>query len=272
MLISCVSIDAGQWADTYGYDADHLIRFRVGKGGMPLIPAIVAGRQTEFAFDTGNLVGPKISAGLARDLGLPVIGTWRSLDSSGEYRATYSMFGAESLLVLGSSMTDVSLAEMGDEDYKGSIGTVPLFDRRFTLSFRGNLLGIGDSPLPQTLGGARLPLIWNDRQAGMIVVRGSVGGIETMIQIDSGKSRTTIDRRLVDMLHLVRSDTLFLQGYRVEGIRIGDTGFDVPCAKVADFRGISQGYPLPILVGLGYDFLSNVTLTVDYRTRVVVVE
>jgi hypothetical protein len=117
-----------------------------------------------------------------------------------------------------------------------------------------------------------LPLIWNEALKGMIVIEGRVAGIKTLFQIDTGKSRTTIDRGLIARAGLKESRTLLQQGYRVDLIILGTRRFSVACAKVASFRAISEGYPEPILVGIGADILSNLVMTVDYRQKKVFIE
>lgn len=48
--------------------------------------------------------------------------------------------------------------------------------------------------------------------------------------------------------------------------------FVIGCTKVAHFSSISEGYPKPILVGIGTDILTRVVLTVDYTQKKVFLE
>ena len=56
-------------------------------------------------------------------------------------------------------------------------------------------------------------------------------------------------------------------GYKVDLITLGKKSFSIERAKVANFKAISEGYPKPILVGIGADILSRIVLTVDYSQK-----
>jgi hypothetical protein len=53
---------------------------------------------------------------------------------------------------------------------------------------------------------------------------------------------------------------------------LGNIGFSVECAKAADLSGISDGYPKPILVGIGADILLQSVVTIDYIQGKVFIE
>lgn len=81
-----------------------------------------------------------------------------------------------------------------------------------------------------------------------------------LIEIDTGKSRTTINRSVVEDLGLEETPA----GAVVGKIQLGPRTFTVSSAKVVDTSGISRGLPMPISFGLGSDILSEFVFTVDY--------
>jgi hypothetical protein len=93
----------------------------------------------------------------------------------------------------------------------------------------------------------------------MPVVEGTVNGQNVLIQIDTGKSRTCVDRVLVRHLSIPEAH----YGYALADVRIGSWKFAARSAREEDFSRISQGYPSPILVGIGSDVLPQVIMTVD---------
>jgi hypothetical protein len=110
-----------------------------------------------------------------------------------------------------------------------------------------------------------VPLIANKILPKLLVVRGSVNGHPVLIQIDTGKSRTCVDRTLATKLALPRAP----RGYRIREVTIGNVTFSVSSAREESFEGISQSLPEPILLGIGSDLLSQVVFTIDYKTQLV---
>ena len=80
------------------------------------------------------------------------------------------------------------------------------------------------------------------------------------MQIDTGKSRSTIDPELAASLGLEETET----GVVVDELRFGGHEFSVPSAKLVVLRAIDPHQPEPILVGIGSDILREVVLTVDW--------
>jgi hypothetical protein len=259
--------DPASWARTFRYDAAEVFRIGQDGHGFPLVPGRISGRAVKIFFDTGNFFGPLIRPGLVRSLRLPASGNERrNYASDGTFRSSQKGFRVESFEAFGKASLGLEMFEMASDAYDASIGVQTLLNDRFTLDLANRLMGVSGRPVGPDRDRA-LAIVWNDALKGMIVVRGLVNGVETLIQIDTGKSRTTIDETLIALAGLRANNTPTLRGYRVDRIELGDRTFSVPCAKVASFRGISQGYPEPILVGIGADILSRVVLSVDYPRR-----
>ena len=95
----------------------------------------------------------------------------------------------------------------------------------------------------------------------LILVQGRVNGVEVLIEIDTGKSRTAIDRSFVRRLALEESP----RGARVGTVKVGPRSTEVSWARIVDTSGISRELVRPISLGLGSDTLSRFVWTVDYK-------
>lgn len=275
LLISLLSAgcrpaaDPISWGRTYHYEASETFRIDRDGHGFPLVPGRINGRDVKVFFDTGNFFGFLIRPSLARSLRLPASGhEKRSYASDGTFRSSRKGFRVESFEVFGSGLTGIEMYEMTDDAFDASVGVGTLLEGRFTLDLGNRLMGISRRPFEADDGrDDGLTIVWNDALKGMIVVLGRVNGVGTLIQIDTGKSRSTIDEALIAPAGLRENNTPIQRGYRVDRIELGNRTFAVDRAKVTSFRAISQGYPEPILVGIGADILSRIVLTVDYPRR-----
>ena len=71
------------------------------------------------------------------------------------------------------------MSELGSDNVDGLFGPRFLVDKRFTLDYRNRILAVSSSPMPADIrDGGALPLFWQDRYTGMIVVSGAVNGRE----------------------------------------------------------------------------------------------
>lgn len=268
------AMDPVQWGKEYHYGIDETFPIKMGKRHFPLIPGKINNREVKVFFDTGNFFGFQIGPGLVRTLELAPSGNERkNYDSRGTFRYAQKGYHIERFTVCRTEFKNIEMFEMTDSAFEASVGIEPLLGGRFTVDYKNRLMGISNKPV----GGKGMemdgfPLIWNDKLKGMIVIEGTVNGIETLFQIDTGKSRTTIDEDLIGPARLKKNNTLFLQGYQVDLITLGKKGFFVECAKVANFKAISEGYPGPILMGIGADILSQIVLTVDYLGKKVYIK
>ena len=167
---------------------------------------------------------------------------------------------------MGRDWADGHAEEDWRRDLDGLFGPRYLLGGRFTLDYGRRRIAVSASPLPGPIDDA-LPMIDVPEHEGLIVVRGAVNGMPALLEIDTGKSRTTVDEDLAAEIGLPAVE----RGYRIDEVRIGRRSFSVTSAKGVSFRGLSSGLPEPIRLGVGSDILSQVVLTVDYPGRVVVV-
>lgn len=257
--------DPARWGEEHHYEAAETVSIKTGRHGFPLVPGKVNGRDIDVFFDTGNFFGLLIGPRWVRDLNLAPSGNERkNYGSDGAYRYALKGYFVESFGVFRTEHKNVEMFEMTDDVFDASVGIGELWGRWFTIDLKNRLMGISGEPAERGRPGTdEFPLIWNEALKGMIVIEGRVNGVGTLVQIDTGKSRTTIDRVLISRAGLKENNTLFQQGYKVDSIVLGTKSFTVECAKVTSFDAISAGYPGPILLGIGADILSRMVLTVD---------
>jgi hypothetical protein len=261
--------DPVQWGKEHHYGVDETVRIKMDRHHFPLVPGKINNKDVKIFFDTGNFFGLEIGPGLARILKLRPSGDERkNYASDGTYRYSQKGYDVESFTVFRTEFKNIEMFEMTDDTFEASVGIQGLLDGRFTIDYKNRLMGISSNPFENKGNDIdEFLLIWNEMLKGMIVIKGRVNGMETLFQIDTGKSRTTIDEDLIARAGLKENRSLFQQGYRVDKITLGKKSFSVARAKVANFRAISKGYPEPILIGIGADILSRIVLTVDYGQK-----
>lgn len=261
--------DPVRWGKVHQYEVDETAPIKMGPNHFPLVRGKINNRKVDVFFDTGNFFGIQIGPALARALKLePSGGVRKNYASDGTYRYSQKGYAVESFTVFRTEFKKIEMFEMTDDTFEASVGIRDLLAGRFTIDYKNGLMGISGRPFEMKGDETdEFPLIGNEALRGMIVIEGRVNGIETLVQIDTGKSRTTIDEDLIVPAGLKENNSLFRRGYRVDLITLGKKRFSVACAKVANFEAISEGYPNPILVGIGADILSRIVLTVDYPQK-----
>ncbi len=252
------------WMHRLGYTPEELSRIQIGKYGFPIVAGQVNQKPVSLVFDTGNMVGLLLATNVIKDLRLPSAGMSRMFDADGTERAPVRRVSVAQFPVFGGTFAGQLAVEDTPNDLEGFVGPSYVVKGRFTLDYRGKWLALSTRPLEAPLPEA-IPLQWSDDSPGMIVIAGEANGTPVLLQLDTGKSRTCVDPALAGRLGLPRDRA----GVRGLTIKIGSRSFPIAAAKEVGFGGISEGYPGPILVGVGSDVLSKGVLTVDYPRRIV---
>ncbi|MBN2430984.1 MAG: aspartyl protease family protein [Acidobacteria bacterium] len=249
------------WITNLGYRPAEIHAITTGVYAMPNVPVTINGRRLQLVLDTGNLSGLTLTPDWLHRLDLPVVDEVATYDSIGTETGRVPVHRAAEVAAFGRRWTDVQVLQRDTGVIDGLIGPAFLLDRRFTLDYRNRLMGISTTPLPNEAahshGGE---LVSHPGLPGLILMRGTVNGQAVLIGVDTGKSRTCIDERLVNQLDLPRTP----DGCQVESVTVGPFSFDVPSAKVLSFAGLSRELPEPVLLAVGSDIMLQVILSVDY--------
>lgn len=261
--------DAIPWQTSFRYSADALHAFEVRNFGFPYVP-VGFGRDTLWLpFDTGNMVGLTIETEVFARLGLPCSETHNRRDSAGHLVSTSCTAHGVSTNVFGKESDSTSVFEFSHEALPGLVGPDQIPGTRFTMDYGRGVLAIDDQSSPTSVAGFEaVRLVQSPRRPRLVLVHGRVDGREVIVEIDTGKSRTTIDRALVDALQLEETAA----GVRIDRVELGPRSWSVEAARVVDTSGTSAGLPARISLGIGSDVLAGFVFTVDYASGYMWVE
>ncbi len=259
--------------EAQGYSAEQLWPLRkAAKTGVPLVPVDLAGKETWLVLDTANMSGLAVGPEVVRRLDLRAVAESPDRDSSGAVIGHIPVYRVDNVVAFGRGFANRRAVHYGDDAFHGArqgeglLGPAYLAERCLTFDYRNNGLAVADVCVKRSSDEDTLELVTVPGLEGMPVVRGKVHKREVFIQVDTGKSRTVVDPKLVAELGLPEVPG----GRLVTNLQLGSFEFSVPSAKVVSLRGISRGLDQPILVGVGSDILSQVVWTLDYRRKVIV--
>ncbi len=256
------------WQEKLEYSSNEIFPIKIGNYGYPYVQVIINDQELEMAFDTGNISGLLVAPETADRLSLSSVGESQHYDSSGEVIGTFRVFKVPKLKVFDMVWIEERAHERTGSGLIGLIGPRYVYGKRFTLDYQSRVIAVSESPLPRVEGEHSIfPLIESESLKGLIVIRGLVNGEQVLIEIDTGKSRTCIDSALIKKIDLPEVE----RGYRIDKIQIGPYSFKVASAKKVSFRGMSDDFAEPILLGIGSDILSQLVLSVDYSKRIVMI-
>lgn len=261
-LGACGGQSETPWWEQLGYAPEALQPIRIGEYGYPFVEVSLQGETVWLPYDTGNMVGVTASSELFSQLELPCSSEWDQLDSGGQVVASGCTAHGVSVEWLGHAQDSVSVFEFFHERLLGLIGPGSLPGSRFALDYATGVFAVDYGRTPVSVEGfTAFPLVVSPRHPRLILVRGHVEGREVLIEIDTGKSRTTIDRTLVGLLGLEEGPG----GVALESVKLGSREWSVEAARIVDTSGISEGLPSTIALGVGSDVLSGFVFAVDYE-------
>lgn len=257
-----------KWREKYGYKPDQVYSMDIDENGLPHVKVAINDVNLNMIFDTGNMYGMSIELDKSRQLRLARIDNWDGKDYREGAAGKYSIFHAGKIDVFNYTWNDQRIYESRKDEYDGSIGPKYIKKERFTLDYKNKLIGVGYSQGPvDSKNVSALPMVRNPIYNKMIVVKGKIDGQEVLIQIDTGRARTSIDSRLASKLKLNKTD----EGYVIDSLEIGNYDFNIPNAQEMNLKELDENFPEPVLVSIGSDVISRVVLTVDYYTGQVII-
>lgn len=252
------------WLRAFGYSPQEVHPIDIGDFGYPYVRVVVGDASLRLPFDTGNMAGVSVSSDLFNRLELPAAGSWTRRNSAGEAVATLRVSDTVQVFVLGRDLGPTRIHELNHPSLPGLVGPETLGGGHFTLDYASRKIAAAATPLPQSVPEFRkVPLIRSEKYPTLILVRGEIEGRQVTLQLDTGKSRCTVNPKLASELGLPRDS----RGVAIRSLRFGDLSFEVPSAKEVDQTAIDPSLPEPILAGVGSDILSRFVWTVDYKAR-----
>jgi hypothetical protein len=265
LLVACRhTTDTPRWVRHFDYAPGSLHRIEIGDFGYPFVP-VGFGRDTLWLpFDTGNMVGLTLESSKFAGLDLPCTDRRNLRDSAGRLTSSSCVAHGVEATVFGVKRDTLSIFEFQHESLPGLVGPAQLPGTRFTIDYAAGVLAADSGADVDTVTGfVAIPLVRSPRLPRLILVPGRVRGHDVLIEVDTGKSRTTIDRRLVGRLGLEAGP----DGVSIGTVQLGPLTWTVDAARVVDTSGTSDGLPMPISIGLGSDLLAEFVFTVDYSNN-----
>lgn len=260
-LLACRASPGPEWPSQFNYPPAALHAFRINGFGFPAIPAVVAGDTTWLPFDTGNMAGLTLQESWFEDHQVECDSTSIRRDSGGAPVSEGCLTFLPDVQILGGRWDSIRALGFAHPSLPGLVGPGQIPGTRFTLDYSARRMAVDSGSSPAVVAGFEsLPLVVSPRHPRLVLVWGTVNGRRVLIELDTGKSRTTVDRELVRELAMPSDES----GARVGTVEIGPWRFEVASARVVNTSGISVGLPAPISVGVGSDQLSRFIWTVDY--------
>jgi hypothetical protein len=257
------------WLRQFGYSQSSEHRIEIGEFGYPFVRLTIAGDTLWLPFDTGNMAGLTLASEHFNNLALPCSDEWDLLDSAGEVVSTGCTAHGVRATLFDTRYDSLRVLEFFHEVLPGLVGPGHLPGTRFTIDYRSGLLAADSLSTPPTVPGfTAIPLVRSPRHPRLILAMGQVEGRETLFEIDTGKSRTTVDRSLVGELSLDSVES----GVQIGHVSLGPLEWSVRSARVVDTSGTSRGLPRRISLGVGSDVLRDFVFTVDYAAGLLWVE
>jgi hypothetical protein len=265
VAVGCVPApNEPSWTGTFGYSPSELHAVEIGEYGYPYVPVTVGDEGLMLPFDTGNMVDISLSSVLFDQLGLATIRTYDRVNSAGDVVATLRVSSPQPVSVLGMPLGQRQIHEFEHPSLPGLVGPEFAEESHFTVDYASRRIALSQSKLPDDIPGYHaVRLIRSTRHPLLILVDGSIEGRPVVMELDTGKSRSTVHPALAAELGLERGP----RGVRVDDLRIGEASFSVPSAKEVDQTAIDPSLTEPILAGVGSDILSQFPWTVDYDAR-----
>jgi hypothetical protein len=257
------------WQVSFGYSTESVHPIEIGEFGYPYLPVGIGADTVRLPFDTGNMVGLTIHEEIFDRLDLPCSETYGRRDSAGRPVSTGCIAHGIPTNVFGTESDSRPVYEFTHEALPGLVGPLEVPGTRFTIDYRRGLLAIDDRRSPVTADGFEaVRLVPSPSHPRLVLVRGRVEGREVLIEIDTGKSRTTVDRDLVEALQLEETPA----GVAIDRVELGPRSWSVPAARVVDTSGVSASLPAKISLGVGSDVLARFVITVDYAAGLLWIE
>lgn len=263
-----------QWTEELGYGASQRYPLLIGNTGCPFVDVDVGGVAVAMMLDTGTARGFVITTS-APAVPHRIETRGEELNADGSHRGESLRIRIDTLSVLGKVFKDVAgtLSDwhlFSSEPFAGTVGLDFFLDRRFTLDYRSQKAGVTAAPIPGNLDARRyvsLDLVEPPRSQGHILyARANVNGRDALIYIDTGYNVSFIDPGFSGGLDRIERQGKFPVFRQHVPVQVGGHEFFLDEVRESPI-GRGPGFDLPVALTLGSDVLSHFIVTVDLRTK-----
>lgn len=263
------------WSRELGYRSEEIYPLTMASStGLSMIEVRIDGVRMSLLLDTGSAHGFMVTDS-APSVPYRVLEEVSDRDASGRVRGTSQRILADSMNVLGATFFRV---EGDHSDWKlyasdpfpGTVGLDFFLDRRLTIDYSSRRVAVSAAPLPARLDKKRylvLDLVQPPKDHGhLLYVRAVVNGRPAIVYLDTGYSASWIDPQFSQ--NLARAERRGGSGALCRGIplELGGRSFVLDDLREEPIRR-GSGLDQPVALVLGNDILSHFLVTIDLRTK-----
>jgi hypothetical protein len=266
-----------QWAQDLGYQNTEIYPLALSGLGCPFVDVDVSGVPLSLMLDSGTASGLVITNN-APPIPHRVEERIEELNADGSHRGESCRIRVEKVSVLGEVFKDVggSLSDwrmFSSEPFNGTVGLDFFLDRRLTLDYRSGKVGVTTASLPKNLD-RNLYLIADlidppKSQGHILYARAKLNGHEVIVYFDTGYNVSFIDPSFAKGLARVERPGKFKVVRERVPLELGGHTIIIDELRESPIsRG--SGFDLPVALVLGSDVLSRFIVTIDIRTKMLV--
>ena len=263
-----------QWSQDLGYQRTQIYPLSTTVFGCPLVEVSASGVKISLMLDTGTARG-FVLTDHAPPIPHHLEERNEELNADGSHRGESLRIRVDSMSILGNDFRNVTgiLSDwrmFSSEPFDGTVGLDFFLDRRLTLDYRSRQVGVTSLPLPEKLDPKRylfadlveLP----ESQGHILYAKAKVNGRDAIVYFDTGYNVSFISPSFAEGAASVERPgkfKVFREGVPVE---LGGHRFILDELRESPIdRG--PGFDLPVAVTLGSDVLSHFIVTIDIRTK-----
>lgn len=262
------------WSHDLGYHKDQLYPLTFAATGCPFIQVEVSGIKLSLMFDTGTAQGFIITNG-APSVPYRIENRSKELNADGTYRGESSEIQVDSMMVLGKVFRNIAgtLSDWhmsSSEPFIGTVGLDFFKDRRVTLDYRSQRIGVSPSSILEKLDNKRyvfLELVRSPSSQGNILyTHAKVNGRDAIVYFDTGYNVSFIDPEFAEGLAKIERPGKFKIFREKVPVELGGHTFILNELREDPIhRG--SGFDAPVALVLGSDVLSHFIITIDIQAK-----
>jgi hypothetical protein len=265
---------AGQWPGELGYERDQLYPLDISDLGCPFVDVEISGVKLPLMLDTGTARGLAITTA-APPIAHQAERRGEELNADGSHRGESLRIRFESLSVLGETFKNVTgtLADwklFSSSPFNGTIGLDYFLQRRITLDYRSRQVAVTGLLLPERLDPDRYivaDLVQPPASQGHILyAHARVNGRESVVYLDTGYNVSFIDPAFSEGTVRIERPGKFPVFRRRVPLVLEGSEFLLDDLRESPIRR-GDGFDLPVALTLGSDILSHFIVTIDIRSR-----
>ncbi len=259
-----------EWINELNYEDTNLFNTTIRTGfDEPQLEVEFNDKSFPLTFDFGNSKRIMISTMLENEIDYTIVGEGESLWPDGSFRGNIYFIEIPEMKLLNKQYYNV-IATLEDweiyssEPFNGCVSMDYFKDLRFTLDYKQKLFACICQPFPyntSTNNYLKIDLIQFDYHPYGVHFMGEVNNVKSIIYFDTGRSKTMIDRNLVESNKIISDKS----GTYYEGnilIKFDELEFELQFPRVDDLGGAID-YDYPVGVAVGSDVLKYFVLTID---------